>query len=457
VSIIHGCNESGPQIFFDENLKDLAKSFWMFAQDFGLPEMKDDPVAGVRSLMQFDAGRIELLKRFLAGENVLLQDNHMLFRVAESLVPDQACGKSVMEKIFHKAYSGRGYFRDSFLPLDYSILPDTLNVRVFNVQNPPVEYADLMPTKSNACLTPFSQVLDVSFDVNIQLLSAVPKLPLAQLKNTFIYEDDNTSLYSVLRTFMEHPDKVWVSQGCKTCGLLPESDLESDLFFMRELFRENPPTLYMLGMFMRDFSRSPEVRKNMALFPEFLPQGNRNEQFSFERKFYPPVSGIYSYYFESFVSVSFGYPVSREDALFCLSHVCDYLLQKIRECRTVLDKKKFSLPWTWNNVSNYKVSGCQLMLWPMSADDTILKKVKDGIPKIRESLEEYTTCLDSLHKALVTLRASIEECSSENLVQDMGEMIVNSIKIDPIQYVEYPVPAIRKYVNGLINGSFFEK
>lgn len=447
-----GCFEDGPMVLFNEPFKDMKKNFWFYVKNFGFPEFDKNLVEGVISMMDCNQELLHTLKNFLCGNEINVSDNHFLCRVHGDLVKNQKQATALVNDLFENRFQGKGYFRDTFMKLNYRITPQSLKVEYLPLQKALDRYSLSVPNRT--VLKEYRSVLDIQFDVSIKLAVKLPEMNFDSNEKKWNYSEKDISVYSALKLFLEHSDEIVLERRFRCCRRKPQNLKECNDLFLENLSRDISLNIYNLAQFLHDFSNDSVVVEKLSHIPKF--EENKNMLGSYNlltRGGLTSLKGRGFYNFDYSITVAFCDSVGYYESIGILERMQFFLQTHISECKEVLMNPKFEIPYDWGNVRIAKFGSNEIHVKYMSANRSYLRRNKNDIPAVKNFLQEFKSKLEEMYNTLGNFKDAISRIPSIRLQDEIGQMILRSVQMDPFTFSTYPVRSIREYATSLINGT----
>ncbi len=239
----------------------------------------------------------------------------------------------------------------------------------------------------------------------------------------------------------------------RCCRRKPKKLEEYNEFFLENLFRENTLNIYKLGLFLHDFSNDNIVAEKLSCIPKFEENKNMLDSYNLmARGELTHLKGRGLYNFDYSIAITFCDSVGYYGAIGILERMQFFLQTHINKCKEVLMNPTFAIPYDWGNVQIAKFGSNEIRIKYMSANQSYLKKNKCDIPAVKDFLQEFKSKLEEIHNILGNFREAISRIPSIHVQDEIGQMILKSVQMDPFSFSSYPVRAIREYASSLMNG-----
>lgn len=437
---IHGCFGEGPLLIFSTSRKDFGDCFWSYARNFGFPELGGNLVQDVVSLMDTDRNRGHLLLKILEGAEMVLKKEHFLCRVHRDLVSNPERTKQFVSQILADHEMGRGYFHHDFLPLNYKVDLHSLKVNSFDVQQAPPAYKQFMSSQIYRGLEDYSAVLDICYDVTIQLLKPIPPLTLDRVGKPFIFEPDDISAYRAIVCYLKNSNEVWLDPRSNLCRRRPQSEEENDAFFKNRLFVENPLNLYILVRLICNFSNDHQHAETMASFPMFKRTGPFNDIYEFVHV-ESPLDKVPAQVHEGVIHMAFSGTADQIQARTWLKGILDFL-----------KKNKDGFRGDYVRSARFGINDIHIRM--MNRPSRNLKQNQEEESLVQESRQRFYREIEKLSDIFKIAFDKVCRMKSLDMHQELWDMVSEAVKLDPVSYMDNEVKAIREYSHSIVNGNF---
>ncbi|MCQ2103744.1 MAG: hypothetical protein MJY98_11050 [Fibrobacter sp.] len=449
-SVLNDVYSGKTVIFFDENVKDFARSFWSRGENLVWPCIRGARIDYLaRLLVDTDREIARRVRSLLDGDCITMENVSFYCRVSDSLAPTQAAAEELSVQLFKRCFKGDdGFFKEPFMRARYELVQDSVKVTRYSMQKLPQSLAYLFDPQESAKLKPYSSLLDFHYDIRLQLIRPLPRLTPDDLESPFVYVDHDKSIYQAAEFFLSHPDKLILDTKRQKLMVRPKDEKLNDQLFLDDFYSAQSLDTYTIAGILSEFSNDPVLQEKMEFFKNFTDLGTKH-------------AGCYYYYETGFTSHSHGTLFSNQiylelmesfvrwDAVENLLHVCEIIEQVLKTPQEQLsDSVK-----VFNNGL-----GTKLRLKTVGQYALHKRKMKNTSPEqIRKDLQTFMDRLkivqQSCEAILTYIRSNVPRTNFyEELKAKLGEMMIRAIKCDPFSYIDHDHPVIRKYANVIASG-----
>lgn len=357
------------------------------------------------------------LNGFLDGNAVSLKKNVFSIQSYASLFPDKASAQRCFSRMManHSPFICVNPLFDGVYPQTVCIHEDSVKVLGFTKE--PRDHNDKVH-------------FQVRFDMDVSLKKTVPPMEKSCLKSPICWEH-HKQFYSLARTLNDHLDHFYFVEYLDAVMLKNESDEESDRTFCMEF--QNQMENCLVGDYIRTlhpFLGSSEWRDKLMFWIN-------PEKFDFKK---PPYQYIYSGFYNFIYEVP--HPTCSNNLRLHVNwHMDSRLINYLKTAYEQIEKKTMEMIFSR---MPYTIQVGEFYFVAQIRDVRTIQKMEEHCLHVFNAMKNF---YDYIQQEMIS--------RGEDFLQHISRVVLEQIKLDPLEYAESDNPHIKKLATALVNGSYY--
>ncbi|PWJ68555.1 hypothetical protein BGX12_10781 [Fibrobacter sp. UWR4] len=361
--------------------------------------------------------KCEGLNEFLDGRPVILRKNVFAIQSYGSLFPDKESAKRCIARMMKP---GSPYFQieplfDGLFPQEAQILEDSVKVLNFTRDKRPGD--DLVHFL-------------VRFDMEVRLTDVFDPLDKSLLKEPFCMENDR-KFYNLARTLNDNLDHFYFVEHLNAVMFKNETEEESDRTFCLEF--QHYLAKYSVGEYVKilyPLINSSDWRKKLEFW-------NAPEKFDFKKPVYSFVHLGTSHY---------SYEVPNRTCQNVLNllirwYMDENLMKNLKKFCELIEKK------TMQMIFSRMPYSIQVEQTSFSAHIRDVRTIQDLEVHCHHVFDAMKNLHDYFEQEVIA--------KEETFFEHVSRLVLEQVKLNPLDYMESENPFIKKLATACVNGSYY--